>query len=195
VGWSPLLYIRDTGLPPDPTLSRPAVYRSEIQLVATDKAYASCETASYFLNTALVGVLRPGDIFHIARTRCGGVGVSTLRQGKLIFALGQVTAVPLGLDVSVKTPRDLLSKAQAVFRQRDPEFEFTRYPIEVGIGGCSRIRFGGLVRMGAYHIWVGHGQIDGEPGTAECVSISLDEACKWVVASASAQLLAHSANR
>ena len=192
VGWSPLLYIRDTGLPPDPKLSHPAVYRNEFQLVATDKKYANCETASFSLDKKLVAVMRPGDIFHIARTAIAGVGVSVIRQGKLIFGVGQVTAVPLGLDVLVKTPRELLSKAQDVFRQRDPEFSFLDYPIEVTVGGSSRIRFEGHVEMGGYHVWVKHGFQRSIPGTPECVSISLDEACKWVWAYASAQLLASS---
>jgi len=192
VGWSPLLYIRDTGLPPDPKLSHPAVYRSEIELVATDKKYANCETASYSLDKKLVAVLRPGDIFHIARTAIAGVGVSVIREGKLIFGVGQVTAVPLGLDVLVKTPHELISRAQAVFRQRDPDFTFMHYPVEVGIGGSSRLRFEGHVEMGSYYVWVKHGFLRGVPGTAECVSISLNDACKWVWASASAQLLASS---
>jgi hypothetical protein len=189
VGWNPLLYIRDTGTPPDPKLSHPAVYRSEIQLVATDKKYATSETASYFIDRSLVGVLKPGDILHIARTGCGGVGLSAVRQGKLIFAAGQVTAVPLGSGVSVKIPRELLHRAEAIFRARDPGFEFTEYPVEVSICESPRIRFQGLLEMGDYHVWVSHGYIDGEPGTPECVSISLDEACKWISASASAQLL------
>jgi hypothetical protein len=158
-------------------------------LVATDKKYASCEVVSYFLNRSLVGVLKPGDIFHITRTNCGGVGISTIRQGELIFAVGQVTAVPLGSGISVRTPHDLLDQAQAVFRERDPEFEFVNCPIEVSIGDISRVRFRGLVTMGSYDVWVGHGFIEGEPGWAECVSISLNNACKWVFASTSAQLL------
>jgi len=65
------------------------------------------------------------------------------------------------------------------------------YPIEVCIGDSSRILFEGIVEMGGYHVWVKHGFQRSIPGTAECVSISLDEACKWVFASASAQLLAN----
>src|SRR5262249_50707438 len=158
--------------PPDPRLSSPAVHRSEIQLLAAEKKYASYQTASYFLDKTLVRVLRPGDVFHITRTSCGGVGVSAIRQGNLIFAVGAVTAVPLGSDVSVKIPDDLLNKAQAVFRQRDPEFEFVVYPIEACIADSSRILFQGIVKMGGYHVCVLHGHVDGFPGTPECVSIS-----------------------
>lgn len=190
VGWSPHLYVRDTNLPPDPRLSHPAVHRTEIQLVATDKKHASLDTVSYFLDTALVRVLKPEDIFHIARTACGGVGVSVLRSGKLVFAVGAVAAVPLGNGVSVKTPFDLVGEAERIFHRQDPEFKFTYLPIEVHIGGNSRILFRGLAQMGGYHVWVSHGFLLGVPGVEECVSISVDRACKWVWASASAQLLA-----
>lgn len=191
VGWRPLLYIRDTNLAPDPRLSTPPAHRTEIQLVASDEEHASSDTVSYFLDKRLVSVLRPGDVFHIVRTSCGGVGVSALRLGKLVFAVGQATAVPLGYGISVKIPRDLVAEAEKVFHRQDPEFEFTTLPIEVRIGESSRVLFGGFVQMGGYSVCVEHGFLLGaDPGTAECVSVSLDEACKWVVASASAQLLA-----
>lgn len=190
VGWSPLLYTREAGLPPNPGLSVPSVVRNEIRLVATDKKYASCETASYFVDRDLLRVLRPGDVFHIARTCCGGVGASAIREGKLIFAVGAVRAVPLGSEISVKIPYELLTKAEAILRQRDPEFELPHHPIEICIGDRPTILYGGHLQMGGYHVWVEHGFLLGMPGTEESVSITLGEACDWVAGSASAQLLA-----
>jgi hypothetical protein len=190
VGWSPLLYVREAGLPPNPGPSVHSVERSEIRLVATDKKDASLETASYFVDRVLFRALRPGDVFHIARTGCGGVGVSAVREGKLVFAVGAVGAVPLGSGISVKTPYDLLKKAEAILRNRDPEFEFLHQPIEICIGNHSRILFRGHVEMGGYQVRVEHGFLAGIPGTAESVSITLNEACNWVAGSASAQLLA-----
>src|SRR5262245_47793890 len=78
MGWNPLLYILEDGLPPNPGLPDPSFERSEIRLVAKDKKYASCETVSYFIDRILLRVVRPGDVFHIARTCCGGVGVSVI---------------------------------------------------------------------------------------------------------------------
>jgi hypothetical protein len=190
VGWSPLLNIREAGLPSNPGPSVPSVYRSEIQLVSTDKEYASVEMVSYFLDRALVRVLKPGDILHIARTCCGGVGFSALRQEKLIFAVGAVASVSLGSHISVKIPYDLVRKAEAIFRSRDPEFESAHHPVEVCIGDCAKIWYRGLVRMRGYHVWVEHGFIPDVPGTEECVSITLDKECDWVAGCASAQLLA-----
>lgn len=190
VGWSPLFYIREAGAPPDSGRSSPEGGLSEIRLVATDKKYASLKMVSYFLDPALIRVLRPGDIFNITRTGCGGIGVSTIRQGKLIFAVGEVTAVPLGSDISVEIPYELLSKAEAILRQRDPSFEFLYHPVEVCISESRKIWYRGLAQMGGYHVWVEHGFMQGMPGTPESVSITLDEACDWMAGRESAQLLA-----
>ena len=190
VGWSPLLYVRETGLPTNLGPSVPSVERAEIRLVASDKKHASCETASYFVDRVLLRVLRPGDVFHIARTGCGGVGVSAIREGKLLFAAGAVGSVPLGSEISVTIPYELLKKAEAILRQSDPEFEFPHHPIEVCIGDRLRIVYRGRVQMGSYRVWVEHGFLPGMPGTDESVSITLDEACDWVAGKASAQLLA-----
>jgi len=190
VGWSPQLYVREAGLPPKTGPSVPSVERSEIRLVATEKKYASLETASYFVDRILLRALRPGDVFHLARTGCGGVGASAIREGKLVFAVGAVGAVPLGPEVSVKTPYDLLKKAEGILRERDPQFEFPQQPVEICIGGRSKILFRGHLEMGGYHVWVEHGFLSNMPGTEECVSITLDGSCNWVAGSASAQLLA-----
>ena len=94
------------------------------------------------------------------------------------------------LTYPVKTPYDLLKKAEAILRERDPEFEFLHQPIEVYMGGHSRILFRGHLEIEGYHVWVEHGFLPGMPGTDESISITLNEACSWVAGSASAQLLA-----
>lgn len=113
VGWEPLLFVNDAGMTPSPSVSRPSVWRSELRLVATDTENAAQSTVSYFVDKALIHAMRQGDVFHIARTECGGFGASAIRQGKLIFAVGEVTAVPLGSEISVKTPYDLLDRADS----------------------------------------------------------------------------------
>lgn len=189
VGREPLLHISDAGMTPSPNVSKPAVLRSELRLVASDARYAVETTASYFFDKALVTVLRVGDVFHMASTACGGFGASAIREGKLLFAVGEISAVPLGSGIQVRTPTDLIEKAEKIFRQRDDEFEFPELPIEVRCGAVSRIAYRGIVQLGGYHVWVEHGFRPGLPGIPECVSISLDGACDWVAASASAQLL------
>jgi len=191
VGWKPLLYINDAGMTPNPSFSRPSVLRSELRLVATDKKYASQESASYFFDKALFSFLRPGDVFHMVQTR-RGFGASAIRQGKLLFAVGQVTAVPLGSGIVARVPMDLLQDAQEVFRRRAPGFEFPELPIELRIGDRSSILYCGTTQGDGdgYTVRIESLEwqsVDGAP--PECASISLDGACDWVAASATALLL------
>lgn len=76
-----------------------------------------------------------------------------------------------------KTPYDLLREAEAILRERDPEFEFPHQPIEICIGDHSKILFRGRLEMGGYHVRVEHGFFRNVPGTEESVSITLDGAC------------------
>jgi len=89
VGWNPLLFIGDAGLTPNPGPSCPAVLRSELRFVSQDEKYAEISSASYYVDRVLTNAMRPGDVFHMARSECGGLGVSALREGKLIFAAGE----------------------------------------------------------------------------------------------------------
>jgi hypothetical protein len=101
-------------------------------------------------------------------------GVSAIRKGRLIFAVGEVTAVPLGSDVSVKIPHDLLSKAQALFRHRDPEFEFADYPIAARIVDSSRTCFKDCGMAATTFAW--SMDVVGEPAPGGRIS---DGVCNW----------------
>lgn len=185
----PLLYISDAGMTPNPSPSRPSVLRSELRLLVTDEKYASRETASYFFDKALLNCLRAGDVFHMAQTGSRGFGASAIRQGKLIFAVGEVSILPLGSGFTARIPMDLLEKATRVFRGRDSKFDFPEFPMEFRIGNISRIIYRGHVEMAGYHVRVEDCFQPVDGAHPECVAISLDEACDWVAASATAQLL------
>ena len=176
VGWKPLLYINDAGMPPNPSPSTPAVLRSELRLVATDKKYASQESASYFFDKALFNFLRPGDVFHMVQTDCG-FGASAIRQGKLLFAVGQVTAVPLGSGIAARVPIDLLQDAQEVFRRRAPQFKFPELPIELRSGDRSHILYRGTAQVDGYRVKIERCIETCDGASSECASISLDRAC------------------
>lgn len=93
-------------------------------------------------------------------------------------------------DSAAAIPYELLTKAEAILRQRDPEFELPHHPIEICIGDRPKILYRGHLQMRGYHVWVEHGFLPGVPGTEESVSITLGKECDWVAGSASAQLLA-----
>jgi hypothetical protein len=56
-----------------------------------------------------------------------------------VVAVGAATAVPLGNNVTARTPHDLLAEAEAIFRRRDSSFEFREIPIELMLLGSDRI--------------------------------------------------------
>lgn len=63
-------------------------------------------------------------------TGCGRIGVSAIREQELIFGVGAITAVPQGRDFQARIPSDLSLEAEAIFRKRDPSFEFFEHPID-----------------------------------------------------------------
>jgi hypothetical protein len=186
VGFAPCLRISDGG--PIPS-AHPAFTRSRFTLIALEQRGASASSASFHVESNLARALRPGDILHLARTRCGGLGVSLLRANDLVFAVGAILSVPLGNGIHAETPHKLVNDAEAPFKTRDPDFKFHEFPLQLNIGGQLRITFGGRLRMGNYDIWVGHGFQWGLPGVDECAAISLRGIYGCVPASLSAQML------
>ena len=195
VGHSPTLEISDAGMTPSAQTSRltgkvsPRVLRSRLTLTATTRNDAGVASVSFHVDRALTMALCPHDMLCMARTGCGGLALSIIRNGQLVAAAGAVSAVPLSEDVRARTPIDILREAEAVFRKHDPDFEFGHLPVEIRIGEQTRLMHGGRRRIAPYEVWVEHGFYRGIPGTNECVAISLIGTCPEVVAISSAQLL------
>lgn len=189
VGFSPHLEITEGGPTPNPSTSRPAVLRSRFTLSAAAKENATVSSASFYVDRDLTRIFEPGDRLHMARTDCGGLGLSLLRGDQLVFAVGAVSRVPLGSDVWAGTPMDLVREAEATFKKRDSKFGFRELPVQISIGGQTRIKFRGWEKMANYDIWLEHGYLPGISGADECAAIALKGACGAVAASASAQLL------
>jgi hypothetical protein len=125
----------------------------------------------------------------MCRTCCGGLGLSAIRDGELIFAVGAVTSVPLGKGFEAAIPHDLIEKAEAPFRRRDPDFAFPELPIELRSGRDCSIGYLGRFKLGDYEVWVRHGFYTGMPGIDESVSIAKLGSCSSCVANASLELL------
>jgi hypothetical protein len=194
VGFSPRVEINEAGLTPDTRLGagqkvRPKVLRSSITLRAAEKTNATASAVSFHVDRSLTARLSSGDQLYIARTGCGGLGLSIIRNNQLIVAVGALTAVPLGNNVRVSVPLDLVRQAEAVFKPRDPEFQFPVWPVEVCVGCQRHVRFRGWEQIEGYEVFVEHGFYPGIPGQNECLAISLKGACSVTAANASAQLL------
>lgn len=188
-GISPVLHISNGGPTPNPSSSIPAVLRTRFTLTASGRENASVSAASFCVDSDLIAAFQPGDTLYMARTGRAGLGLSLLRDNRLILAIGCIASLPLGSEIRGGIPFDLADEAKAVFRTHDPEFEFRELPVQVSLGQQTHIVFRGRQQLGNYDIWVEHGLRPGMPGRDECVAISLRGACGPVAASASAQLL------
>jgi len=189
VGTAPLVRVIDAGVTPDASPQRPAVMRSRITLAAANRQQATLSEASFHVDKALTSSMIPGDEVHLARTSCGGLGLSVLRGGELVVAVGAVTAVPLGPKVRATIPGDLIADATAVFQHRDPGFRFREWPVEVRVSSSRAIAYGGLRRIEDHSVSLVHGFLTGVPGTNECGAIYHTGACPDAAAAASAMLM------
>ena len=198
VGLQPLIDITDAGLTPDVRLSpftgsgRPKVLLSRLTLRADSKDRATIAAFSFCVDRALISSFRPGDVLHVTRTACGGLGLSVIREGRLLAAVGAVTAVPLGESVRVRIPADVIQEAERAFSRLDSTFEFPEFPLEVHVASERRVLFRGRPRIGGYEVFVEHGYYPGTPGTDECAALSLVGGCPGTAAICSAQLLEYS---
>jgi hypothetical protein len=195
VGHSPSLDISAAGMTPDMRTSPftgtagPRVLRSRMTLTATKRTHARVASVSFHVDQALTTALLPRDMLFLARTACGGLALSIVRDGQLVAAAGAASAVPLGELVRVRIPIDAIREAESVFRKNDPEFEFREVPIEIRLGEVTRVLHRGRLRHRSYEVFVEHGFYPGLPGTNECVAVSLTGTCPDIAAVASAQLL------
>ena len=95
--------------------------------------------------------------------------------------------MPLGPNITARTPHDLLERAAAALRGRDPEFEFSEWPTEICVGEkCVIGRF--RATLGEYELFTVHSARRGIPGISECASLR-HRGFPEVVAQASAMLL------
>jgi hypothetical protein len=193
VGHSPTLTITDAGRANDDLPSQAPrildVARSRLTLVASSRTDASVAQASFFVATALVAALRPGDSLHMARNGAAGLSISVIRGGQCVLAAGAVSDVPLGAKIRVRLASDELHAAEAAFYKRDPDFEFPDIPLDVTIGDKTKVMFRGRLQLGAYEVFVVRPWTRGFPGTSECVGLSHTRLCEVYAANASAQLL------
>lgn len=132
--------------------------------------------------------LEPGDILTICRTLCGGLGISVVRDGRLVMAAGAVMDVPLGRDVRVTVPSDQLSGATEALKTLDPGFEWHEVPVAIVVGGETRVSFRGRFTMDGHAIYMINGPISGLPGTDACLAIARTDVCQPVAANTTALL-------
>src|SRR5207248_639243 len=135
---------------------RPAleVWDGLVVLTALGREGAAVHAAMFRIDPELVRLFESGDELSLAYTAAGGLGLSLLRGGELVFAAGQVTAVPLGKAVVVR------NVARGSPRLRP----WQEMVVEVTAPGEGQeLRAGHYVRIGGYDVSVERCRDDGEP--------------------------------
>ncbi len=162
---------------------------ARLTLRASGEKNASVSTASFWVDKRMLSVFQAGDKFYLSRTACTGMGLSLLREDRLVFAAGAITNVPLGKGVCASTPAGLIAEAARPFQRVDREFSFREYPLLLEIEGISRIKFTGREAIGGYEVSVTHGFCPGMPGTDESAAITRSTVCKHAFAALTAEAL------
>jgi hypothetical protein len=158
-------------------------WNDRLVVIASQRDKSSARNVSFPIGDAVRQIAQPGDQLYLVRTGRGGIGLSLIRQEKLILATGAIGRVPLGKDIQVVYSDDDI----------DPEDFGIKSPLELRVKGERLIlRERDVLEAEGYHIYVERCWEDDIPGTDECVSLCLtvDSAIK-TAAMRSAILLAN----
>lgn len=165
--------------------ARVGVLRTRVRFIATDDSDAAFKEMSFVVDRRFARMLQPHDVISAARGPRGGFGVSVMRDGCLVAAVGAVTAVPLGDVVQVRFPADLARDAAAVYRARDPRYQPREIPVEIVTDEGPRLMHSARARFGRYEFFVVSGFVD----LTECVAITCVGLCPEVAATLTAPVI------
>jgi len=141
-------------------------WHDRLVLIASGDHKSSMRNVSLPIGDAVTLAARPNDRLYLTRTGAGGVGLSVLRQGALVLALGAVASVPLGSGLQVTCC---------------PEGTDIKHPpADTWLGfsvGSERVALRGkeVAEICGCHIYVERSWAPGIPGTDECVAVCVGE--------------------
>lgn len=197
VGPSPRLVVYDAGFNERTGPDRPHVLRHGLRLEASGRRRASSRAAVLHTEATLLPSLHAGDELHLARTSCADLAIAVLRDGLLVCAIGDITAVPLGADLEARVPYELRARIAALFLELDPDFpdvqglgEAVPLPFAVRHAGAEVLVQRVRRSLGPYDIEVLRPSSDGLPGHAAVGTIVRRGACSALGARLTAMLLA-----
>lgn len=167
---------------------RPTLRISECHLIleTASRDRAQIASASLELDRSSIEAWQSGDILTLVRTGTADIGISLMRRGQLIMAVGAVSATPIGKDVVVQDG-PVVNRAAGGLEQWPRRGTW----VDVSVSGETvRLRGGEATAIGNYRVSVVRCFQDGFPGSYESVAISLDGSCAHEAALHSAELLA-----
>ena len=174
---------------PPALIQLPRVPLSRITLEATDRTNATVRRFSFHVDRAFTSEWKPGDTVNIRKGGDGSLALSVVRGGTLIAAIGAVSQVPLGTEVQVRVPWNLVDEAEAVFRRHAPDYlQLPDIPLEVRVGSECWIGHGGG-QIGGYEFFLVRGFLRDTPGVDHCMALWRMGACSGLAARMSAILI------
>ena len=157
-------------------------WNDRLVLVASGKAHSSVRNVSFRIGNAVSLSARPVDQLYLVRTGAGGIGLSLLRQERLVLAIGAIAAVPLGRDV--QTIRHSEGMDHWEHLAADTSW------LEFRVGSEQLIfREREVSEIGDYYIYIERGWEYGVPGTDECVSVCVAESAAMQIAAMRSAIL------
>jgi hypothetical protein len=159
-------------------------WNGRLVLVASGKDKSSVRNTSFPIGDAVNLAARPGDQLYLILTGSAGIGLSLLRQQRLILAIGAVAEVPLGRDIQAIRGSEGYNFFENPAADRWLEFNVQ--------GEHLMLREREVSEIGDYYIFVERCWQGGLGGTDECVSLCIsDNLTMKIAAMRSAILLAH----
>ena len=160
---------------------------NQVVLRADKRKDATTWKLSFHAGDALLMVMQPGDEIYMTRGPTSDLGLSLLRQGDLVVAVGHARSVPLG-RVALRSTAERVSAPPWLGGQQP------QGPVQFRCGSEERSigeRESG--EIGDYDLYVERLEQWGFPGKTECVAISRKEVANLKIAAMrSAILLANS---
>ena len=156
VGYSPLLSVTDGGFTADSFGLRDEVRLSRFTLRAINRIHASSRELSFEIDRELTSLFRPGDELKLTHSSMWGTGLTLLREGKLVVAVGAICGKHFGNSIGVSHPEDCMERF-ARFDQIPWEYRKKKpflLPLEVQVGEEIISMYAGRAEIGSYEIWV-----------------------------------------
>lgn len=190
-GYSPLLSVADGGFTADSFGLRNEVRVSRFTLRAMNRINASTQEASFEADQELTTLFRAGDELRLTHSCMWGTGLTLLRMGKLIVAVGAINGSKLGNGIRISHPEDTVGRIK---RFENVPWEYRRkrpllLPLEFSVGEKMVSIYAGRAEIGDYGIWV-QGETDySHPSGDSYAAIWAKGMCDEWCAIASAMML------
>jgi hypothetical protein len=140
-------------------------WNGRLVIVASGKRKSTLRNVSFPIGDAVTLTAHPGDQLYLIRTGEGGIGMSLLRQQRLILAAGAITEIPLGRDMQAIRGSEGTNDWDNPAADNWLEFRVRSEQLN--------LREREVTEIGGYHIYIERCWKYGEPGTDECVSVSV----------------------